>query len=60
MKQFLIWCRYEHWCQGWEKGEDYFLVAGKNFEHAKGKLQEWFKIQVGKRNPEHFENHTVL
>jgi hypothetical protein len=53
MKYWLIKCRYEYWCQGYEWTTDTFLVKGKTFKAACEVLK------VSKKNAECFENMTI-
>ena len=52
-KQFLVYCTYEYYCQGYEDTQGYFLVTAKTFEEACGIIQE------NVRNARDFENKTL-
>lgn len=51
--QFLIHCKYEYYCQGWEETHGYFLVTAESFEKACRKLRKKLKNAYG------FENNNV-
>lgn len=53
MKTFLIQCRYEYYCQGYEDTYGYFLVYAKSYDEACAKLSK--KL----RNARSFENMTI-
>jgi hypothetical protein len=52
-QQFLIYCTYEYYCQGYEDTQGYFLVTATSFEEACG------IIRINLRNARNFENKTL-
>ena len=54
VKQFLVYCEYEYYCQGMEKTWGYFLVTAPDFETACDKV--YVKT---KHSARHFENMTI-
>jgi len=57
-KQFLVFCEFDTFCQGWERDWGYFLVLASDFPFACTKLKE-HSIDKGENNPRGFRNHTV-
>ena len=53
VKQFLIHCTYEYYCQGYEDTQGYWLVTANSFEDA----CEILKTEL--RNARYFENRTL-
>jgi hypothetical protein len=53
MKTYLIQCRYEYYCQGYEETFGYFLVYAKSFEEGCNKLSKILQ------NAHNFENMTI-
>ena len=53
MKQFLIYCQYDYYCQGTESTWGYFLVSSYSFEQACMKI---VRDIPGARD---FENKTI-
>jgi len=51
--QFLIYCTYEYYCQGYEDTQGYYLVTATNFDEA----CEIIKQNV--RNARYFEDRTL-
>lgn len=53
MKQYLIRCVYDYYCQGYEETFGYFLVKASSFENA--------CIKIGNKvaNAREFENCTI-
>lgn len=45
--QFLVYCRYEEYCQGWEETYGYFLVTAESFEEAYRKLEKKLEMAHG-------------
>lgn len=56
MKQYLIYCEYDYYCQGWEATRGYFLVYADSFEEAVSKL----KSSGLAENVRHERNMTVF
>jgi len=52
-RQFLIYCTYEYYCQGYEDTQGYWLVTARSFELACHILKE--KL----RNARDFEDRTL-
>jgi len=58
LRDWLIECDYDHWCQGWEKAHGLFLVRADSFEAACVKLEAGFRTAV-RENPRNFINCTI-
>ena len=50
---FLVLCRYEYYCQGYEEAWGYFLVEADTFDIACSKLKKQLQ------NARDFKNHTI-
>ena len=52
-KQFLVYCNYDEYCQGYEETWGYFLVTASSFKDAVEKLKK--KLV----NPDNFRDCNV-
>jgi hypothetical protein len=61
-KNFLIYCKYDYWCQGVESTWGYFFVEANSFDGACYKLSESKKFKnagLGYSNFRDFEDRTL-
>jgi hypothetical protein len=57
---WLVVCRYDEYCQGWDATWGYFLVRNApSYEAACNRVKIWFRTQRDMKNPHDFSNHTV-
>jgi len=59
MKDYLVSCKYETYCQGWERSSGDFLVRAESFRDACVKIMDHMKNNQYMINPEGFENRTI-
>lgn len=60
LKQFLISCDYDYYCQGYEKTTGIFLSTGTDFDDACIKLRTWLQYTTGRGiNARNFVSLTV-
>ena len=55
---WLIFCEYDHYCQGWETVSGSFLVYSDTFENACAKLHR-LGMTIEAENARNFRNLTL-
>jgi len=59
MKDYLVSCKYETYCQGWERSSGEFLVRADDYRDACRKIVDYMTSNPNMQYPEFFENRTI-